>query len=134
MREIEFRGKRIDTSEWVYGYYVKYGFTGKEKHYIVPGYASALYAIEVDPATVGQYTGLKDKAGTKIYEGDVCKVSLSYFKIKNEKSVAVFHNGAFQFQYGCERFFSKPHDAWDEVEIIGNAHDNPDLLNGEATT
>lgn len=75
-----------------------------------------------------QYTGLHDKNGKEIYEGDICIVSLSYFKIKDEKATVIFHNGAFQFQYGCEKFFSKPHDAWDEVEVIGNIHDNPELL------
>ena len=77
-----------------------------------------------------QFTGLHDKKGKEIYEGDICIVSLSYFDIKNEKSVVIFHNGAFQFQYGCERFFSKPYDAWDEVEVIGNIYENPELLNG----
>jgi uncharacterized phage protein (TIGR01671 family) len=145
MREIEFRGKRKDNGEWVYGGYHKHikrqispiGDSLQDDdiaHLIIQsGFADwnmpkPLQAIEVIPETVGQFTGLHDKNGKEIYEGDICIVSLSYFKIKNEKATVIFHNGAFQFQYGCEKFFSKPHDAWDEVDVIGNVHTNPELL------
>ena len=46
-REILFRGKRLDSGEWVEGYYCCVGWTGQERHYIIPTYASALYGIEV---------------------------------------------------------------------------------------
>lgn len=128
MREILFRGKRIDNGEWVYGYYC--ASIGCKNGIEQVGYFihTSDNNFAVDPDTVGQYTGLTDKYGKGIYEGDVCIVSLSYFKIKNEKATVAFINGAFQFQYGCEQFFSKPHGAWDEVEVIGNIHDNPELL------
>jgi hypothetical protein len=71
MRDILFKAKRADNGEWVEGYIVKYGFAGKEKWYIVPSYASDLYAFEIIPNTICQYTGLKDKAKNKVFENSI---------------------------------------------------------------
>lgn len=71
MREILFRGKSLKDSEWTEGHYCRYGWTGKEKDYIIPDYASALYGVEVESNTIGQFTGLTDKNGVKIFEGDI---------------------------------------------------------------
>lgn len=67
-REIKFRGKRTDNGEWVYGYY----WSVKDIHFIQDTHGNQLMPFDhkVDLATVGQYTGLKDKNGTEIYEGD----------------------------------------------------------------
>lgn len=69
------KAKRTDNGEWVIGGLVQYGFTGREKYYIVPSYASDLYALEIDPSTICWCTGLKDKNGKLIWENDIVFVS-----------------------------------------------------------
>ena len=99
MREILFRGKDSETGEWVFGW-LMIGLSGRV--YIV--YAVDDVAIwkitprpmfvEVDPATVGQYTGLTDKNGKRIFEGDIVKYGADY----ERKNIVVFEQGCFQLQ------------------------------------
>ena len=129
MREILFRGKRMDNGEWVYGYYVHIGPVSCQRTYIIPEYASALYVNEVYPSTVGQYTGLKDKNGKRIFEGDVAKVLQG-----KDKDIAYvgFENGAFMLYPKTGNIYERTlweywYNDWD-VEVIGNITDNPELL------
>ena len=71
------KAKRTDNDEWVIGGLVRYGFTGREKYYIVPSYASDLYALQIDPSTICWCTGLKDKNGKLIWENDIVKINNS---------------------------------------------------------
>lgn len=124
------RGKRTDNGEWVIGGLVRYGFTGREKYYIVPSYASDLYALEIDPSTICRCTGLQDKNGNLIWENDIVKD-------KNGNLYKAFwQDNYYQFSWICIKSNSLPVGAkWDfysiksfEIEVIGNVFGNPELL------
>ena len=128
MREIMFRGKRLDNGEWVYGYYVYYGFKDNQKHYIVPDYASALYAFEVYPSTVGQCTGQKDIDGVEIYEGDILKILGEEGMWWKEK--VVWDDSMLTFGVCTNGVSSEPLSdlEHEDIEVIGNIYVNPELL------
>ena len=144
MREILFRGKRTDNGEWVQGYICRYGWTGKEKDYIIPDYASALYTAEIDPETIGQYTGLTDKYDKKIFEGDIINVTPDttnrLIEVRwNDETLSWELTDVGTPAFEINHIFNTIDLAELEVEscygerisfIVGNAYDNPELLKG----
>ena len=124
MREILFRGK-TDKGEWVQGCYnetLRYN----NLHWIWDGKNH----FTVNPETVGQYTGLTDKNGTKIFEGDIVKIHYDSAIWGNNREV-VFEEGQWFFKDNT--ISQKSYiGAWGNsvVEVIGNIHDNPELLEG----
>ena len=129
MNRYLYKAKRIDNGEWVQGYIVKYGCTGREKYYIVPDYASALYSFLIDSSTICQCTGLKDKNGKLIWENDivVCR------DFTEEKYVIAWKQdeACFEYQqYGCS-IMNFEQLSGCEVEVIGNIIDNAGLLESE---
>ena len=156
MREIKFRGFHPDENGkekvfingewikgfWVYGYYVKAKYHwhkyGIHEDFIIVscfqngGYFNVCQRYSVIPETVGQYTGLSDKNGTRIFEGDICK------NIKTGKIVSVRWHGTFagycwskkrdrnEYLYDFGELFRVN----DYYEVIGNIFDNPELVSG----
>lgn len=148
MREILFRGKRTENDEWVFGD-LRHIFYGECYPHIVDnsnGLNNSVCGLEVDPATVGQFTGLTDRNGVKIFGGDIVAVKVYNSSIfENYKVVWFVGNGGFHL-FRPKR--EKMDVGWDAkrgeigygtdlndlvirqrmVEVIGNVHDNPELL------
>ena len=135
MREILFRGKGtsgLSANEWVYGYYCKDFWTPRKGHGILPTDKERGGYVEVDPSTVGQYTGLLDKNGKRIFEGDIVSTDIT-----RPYLIVEFRDGCFMFNCndGGKDYYDIMlpilEDAQTEYkygEIIGNIHDNPELL------
>lgn len=129
MREIKFRGKRLDNGEWIYGSLLVSHFKDdkKERYFITQFSGNYTFEHEVDPATVGQYTGLKDKNGKEICEGDI--LTDKYESI----GTVDWYNAGFVVNFGDVDIFQIA-DCFDEsyqMWLIGNIHDNPELLKTE---
>lgn len=132
MREILFRGKRIDNGDWVEGSLIAWcdGSCSIENGHINDS------LLSVDPATVGQYTGLTDKNGKRIFEGDVVREVWGECVYDKKFAVSMDSDrcGWFPFACGdgcgcCEEEVLETTCA----EVIGNIHDNPELLKEEPT-
>jgi uncharacterized phage protein (TIGR01671 family) len=138
MREINFRGKRLDNGKWVVGDLIEnqgrffiYHATSESTIEDNDDGHIVVVAVEVEPATVGQYTGLKDKNGKKIWEGDIVAVSFGDIVIP---LLVVFDCGGWKIR---EKYDETLHDlesytsSKDVNSVIGNIHDNPELIETE---
>ena len=160
MREILFRGKRVDNGEWVEGFYVAHL---NAVHYIIPcrtgGYEAndgCFYVhrwCAVDPDTIGQYTGMTDMTGRKIFEGDLLSATINaktgkhkdqwgfeVFDTEKQETVWSVEWKNFNAQngfrvYGKDRRFNirLSHSVIinGDCRVIGTIHDNPELLKAE---
>ena len=138
MREILFRGKRIDNGNWVEGFYVEDPFC--DRYEICDVNSVTYHREDVYPSTVGQYTGLQDKNGKRIFEGDIVRYRYETGKghwNSDQLSVIEWENtGCFMRgimgtnKYACATgwLVSIPHGNGKFFEVIGNIHDNPELL------
>ena len=154
MREILFRGKRMDNGEWVEGCFVRdteaWGKSDSHAYIVNHKHPSSCFGkdiyVEVDPATVGQYTGLKDKNGKLIFEGDLLNGFVYPFLNRGEHNyfaeVVWFENSP---AFGLVTHKNPKADVTgisegntdymeyfvsDDWEVIGTIHDSPELLGG----
>lgn len=153
MQEYKFRGKRVDNGEWVYGslidkdYILQYIDLAESWTPLTSDHKVTCRAFAIIPETVGVWTGLKDKNGKGIYEGDIILTQpytdKPYAKLKKSKrhhgqvvyKIGKHESGEYysaewsikitdEGEYGC-------HDwgAFYNCEVVDNIHDNPELLN-----
>lgn len=139
MREILFRGKRVDNGEWVYGCYcpvVRGNFPATPC--IVPDCDGMWEGIPIFPESVGQYTGLNDKNGNMIFVGDILKIYPDCDYLEDYSISKVYlYNGIPCVDYRGDDFdstalgFVNDYDCDAAFEVIGNIYDNPELLEVE---
>ena len=126
-REIKFKGKRLDNGEWTCGYFYQesgntYIIEDRQKESML----NRNITYKVDPDTVGQYTGLKDKNGKEIYDGDILA--------HNGEPIGYIVDGVRGYCFDVMYFSPKYEESWSlygvvvndfhgDVEIIGNIHD-----------
>lgn len=160
MREIEFRAKRTDNGKWVCGYYHKLNESFENKDCILEHHRNTSTIIDIK--TLGQYTGLKDKNGTNIFEGDIvefetnvncltgelkpywkdciekqCEIGGGTWWVRKDQAIVqwnskdgmwdlkVYNNGRYKRKSKLFTFRDS------DYVVIGNIHDNPELLRGD---
>lgn len=126
MREIKFRGWNPKNRKWIYGYY----FVNRGEHFISPDdVVNPLVSYDdfvVDKDSIGQYTGIKAKNGVEIYEGDIvlCRGYNGYMK-----AAVVFSHGCFNVGFHQGSSTKKAPILLNlKMEVIGNVHENQELL------
>lgn len=137
-REILFRGKRTDSGEWAYGYFI-YARTDNSAGICTEKDG----CIDVDPATVGQYTGLTDENGVKVFEGDIVAFEDAVNDVEGYHDNIYMNRGVVSIYPSGVSFSNREvvdmddlHNTDDsvEAEVIGNVHDNPELLSDKEET
>ena len=143
MREILFRAKRVGDGEWVEGYYAMMGKGNLIRHYIVQNCAlTGLFEdpednmyfndVEIDPETIGQYTGKTDEDGKKIFEGDIVGFIDLYSTESGYSESSCLREVIWSKEECCfhvtNRLSAESWEVLDECKVVGNVFDNKELL------
>lgn len=133
MSKMLARGKSIESEVWTEGFYVHlYDDKGNESHRIYTGYAETdcgdYYPdwYEIDPTTLGRSTGLKDVHGRSIFEDDIGQSIDGIFLVRWSEEKCAFVMDFYAYSEANEELYLE--EMWDDAEIIGNIHDNIELL------
>lgn len=138
MRQYKFRGKRLDGGGWAYGGYAEYihpdcGIPSPSIIYPLPDCGNTIVAV--DPSTISQFTGLLDRNGKEIYEGDIITVRGDYPRVIlwDKVSWAIMPCELYEDKHFWVMNLQHPGNDWweefdDEMEVVGNLYDNPSLL------
>lgn len=129
MRKVKFRGKRMDNDAWVYGYLIGEDAIVGEIVDWDSEYFCTEFWYKVDPETVGQYTGLKDNNGRKIYKGDIVRWSYSDGALPHWIEWSDINAGfAIVSDSEGHRMYEFDMSDLHEAELIGNIYDNPEII------
>ena len=130
MRTIKFRGRCLDNKKWVFGYLVPVVSNGQTQMYIVSEIKDgAIQGFAVEPESVAQFTGMCDRSGNEVYEGDIvrCRTTDERYTRNPRFSTLIVHYEE------CSARFMAGGIYWDtlrpeKVEIVGNSYDNPNVI------
>ena len=141
-RVVKFRGKTVEDSHWVYGYYTRrltgacYPDSGEIFNFnkdFIEIYATGK-KMWVDPKSVGEFIGTFDKNGKEIYEGDIARITYEEGDFHQEKirhteiGLMEFDKTSSRFWFTCKDSIFEDYYKGFEIEVIGNLYENPDLL------
>ena len=125
MREVLFRGKEVADGKWIEGFYSaeEYNpYSGEVEHIPRIQIIGKCVSLGVIPETVGQYTGLTDKNGVRIFEGDIVRY-------EDDIGYVIYNGDDARFLVDSPNMYISM-DYSNEFEVIGNIHDNPEILKG----
>ena len=135
MREVLFRGKRTDNSKWICGdlRHISDWKGGYNLHIVdnTNGRNNSVTGLEIIPETIGQYTGLTDKNGVKIFEGDIVRYDVNYHDMVISYDVENWGGWLYEDMDDNMQAYSIYEFCLKDIAVVGNIHDNPELLGGE---
>ena len=137
IREVIFRGKQTDNGEWIEGAYspfhLNFGEREEKPHIIIISDDEDIDGLwcEVIPETVGQYTGLTDKNGKRIFEGDIVRYDVNYHDMVISYDVENWGGWLYEDMDDNMQAYSIYEFCLRDIAVVGNIHDNPELLEGD---